>query len=663
MLQRAVSYLLRDTKKAEMIVGLLLFMLLAGLAGTSAFEPFESLFLDFRFLIRGARPFPETVPIIAIDERSLDHPKSGSWPWTREKHAQLLYALNTAENRPRAIGYDFLFQDEYPHEKAGDDSFVYRAEEFRGDVVFAYYFEKGFATRFERQPKREKRLREFLVPAPLSVLSEAEKFDKVSLPFQELSGAGSLGFTNIRREKDGRSRRMKLLARYRDGLYPSLDLMLVLRYFGIPLNEVEVSRGSIAFGKGPKRRVIPIDPNGDMWIDFYGTPKQFPNVYPFTKVILADRAFPDRETKTMFRSFKDGATFVGVTAASLKNSHSTPFDPNTADVFLHAQAVANILENRFLTRAPGWVSTLMLCVICMLVVWGVHVLKISRALLAGLLLGFGYFGVSFLLFLKGVWIEVAVQELAILVLLIGMLAFRYFTALEELKRAQSDLVHSERMAAFGQVSSGMAHEFRNILHAIRLHVEGCARPGLSADRIRRYMGVIFRVMTNADMILNGILSFSRKSETEKKPGQMRQTITNTLLLVKREMMQHKIRIKTEFGDVPEISYDAGQISQVILNLLNNARDALKENKEKVIILKLKSEGSGIRLDIADNGPGIPEEVKRHLFEPFLTTKGEGKGTGLGLSVCHGILRRHGGDLTVTSVPGQGTVWHIDLPKN
>jgi len=171
------------------------------------------------------------------------------------------------------------------------------------------------------------------------------------------------------------------------------------------------------------------------------------------------------------------------------------------------------------------------------------------------------------------------------------------------------------------------------------------------------------VMTNADMILNGILSFSRKSETEKKPGQMRQTITNTLLLVKREMMQHKIRIKTEFGDVPEISYDAGQISQVILNLLNNARDALKENKEKVIILKLKSEGSGIRLDIADNGPGIPEEVKRHLFEPFLTTKGEGKGTGLGLSVCHGILRRLGGDLTATSVPGQGTVWHIDLPTN
>ena len=131
------------------------------------------------------------------------------------------------------------------------------------------------------------------------------------------------------------------------------------------------------------------------------------------------------------------------------------------------------------------------------------------------------------------------------------------------------------------------------------------------------------------------------------------------------MMRHQIKIMPELEDVSEIAYDAGQISQVIMNLMNNARDAFgafKDDQEKEIILRLKEHSDKIRLDIQDNGSGIAPEVLKRLFEPFVTTKEAGKGTGLGLSVCHGIVRNHGGNITVTTAAGKGTTWHIDLPK-
>jgi len=115
-------------------------------------------------------------------------------------------------------------------------------------------------------------------------------------------------------------------------------------------------------------------------------------------------------------------------------------------------------------------------------------------------------------------------------------------------------------------------------------------------------------------------------------------------------------------DVGEIGYDEGQISQVIMNLMNNSRDAMKNQDSKFIIIHLQEVSDGVYTHIGDNGPGLPAEVQKRLFEPFVTTKEEGKGTGLGLSVCHGIIKNHGGEITVTTKTGEGTAWHIFLPK-
>jgi len=274
-----------------------------------------------------------------------------------------------------------------------------------------------------------------------------------------------------------------------------------------------------------------------------------------------------------------------------------------------------------------------------------------------------YTALAYGLFLRGIWLDTAAPLLAMALIFVGILSLRYFTALDDLRRMQQELVHSARMATIGQVSSGMAHEFRNILHAIRLHVEGCARPGISAERLRRYMGVIFKIMGNADLILNGILSFARKRESDKTPGNLKQTVENTLLLLKRELLYRKIRVKADLHEVTGIFFDAGQISQVVMNLVNNARDALKGQEEKLIVIRLREDEQKVYLDIGDNGPGIAPEIMKKLFQPFMTTKPEGQGTGLGLSVCHGIVKNHGGDITVASVPKQGTVWHLWFPKS
>ncbi|MBU3759862.1 MAG: HAMP domain-containing histidine kinase, partial [Candidatus Omnitrophica bacterium] len=237
-----------------------------------------------------------------------------------------------------------------------------------------------------------------------------------------------------------------------------------------------------------------------------------------------------------------------------------------------------------------------------------------------------------------------------------------FTALEEIRRTQEQLLHAARMAMIGEVSSGMAHEFRNILHAIKLHVEGCARPGMPPERIQKYMGVIFRTMTNAEQILNGILTFSRKSQSDLKAGSLKKTIEDTLLLLKRELQYQSIQLTVHLETPGLCDHDSGQISQVIMNLLNNARDALRNQDQKVVLIRLREAPGEAVLDLADNGPGIPKEVLKNLFQPFMTTKAEGQGTGLGLSVCRKIMENHGGRITVTTAAGEGTVWHLHFPR-
>ena len=169
------------------------------------------------------------------------------------------------------------------------------------------------------------------------------------------------------------------------------------------------------------------------------------------------------------------------------------------------------------------------------------------------------------------------------------------------------------------------------------------RPSLSSASISKEMGLL----TIAKRLAEATLPHPSQSD---------------FLILEKEMMRHQIRLETDLKDVPEIPFDRGQVSQVVMNMVNNSRDALKDRENKQIKISLTEETAMLRLDIADNGSGIPPQVLKRLFQPFVTSKPAGKGTGLGLSVCHGIIKNHGGDIKVTTAQNKGTTWHIYLPK-
>ncbi|HTL48102.1 MAG TPA: CHASE2 domain-containing protein [Verrucomicrobiae bacterium] len=649
-------------RRWELVIGLSVLSVMLLIASRGVLEPVESLLLDARFLMRGERRLPPGVVMIGIDEASLDHPRSGPWPWTRSNHARLLYQLDQDASRPAALGYDLLFESEDPKDETGDSSLTVRAEEWGGRLTLGYFFEKGYRSRYEKDPAKEQRLKEFALPVSGPPPAHLEKFDKVALPFSGLAKSTSLGFSNIPRDRQGVTRRLRLIAGYRGSVYPSLELMLLLKFWNAAPSDVKVMKDKIVVGRKEGKKIIPLTPEGDVLINFYGKTLPPSAYYPFILASESEDLMTPAQAQEMKKAMKDAIVLVGRTALSLQDTHNTPFDHSEPGLMVRAQGLASILEGKTLRRAGPAASAAVLFLMGALVMFVVMFLSLPQAMALTAALGIGYFLAAYVFFLNNIWLDVAEPEAGLLLVFLSMVSFRYFTALEELKKMQQELIHSAKLATVGQISSGMAHEFRNILHAIKLHVEGCTREGVSPERIQKYMGVIFKTMENAEMILNGILTFSRKNQSDKKPGSLKKTVEDTLLLLNKELLYQRMHVETQLDDVAIFDFDAGQMSQVIMNMINNARDALKESENKVVMIRLREDASSAYLDIADNGPGIPPHVLKKLFQPFVTTKAEGQGTGLGLSVSRSIVHNHGGEITVNTVQGQGTAWHIMLPK-
>lgn len=650
-------------KKFELIIGLVLFLVLSGIFFSRGFESLELLSLDWRFQLRGPKPFPSEVALIYIDEVSLDI--YGRWPWSREKHSNLLRLLSYDFSKPAVLAYDVLF--EYRNEfRPQDDADLIRWSKAIGqDLVMSYFFEWGRVYPYEQDAAKEKRLRDFAISVsghdPKRILAA----DKLSLPFHALADVTSLGFVNAFVDPDGRTRKVPLLIRYEGRVYPSLALVTMMRYLGVNARDVTLEGKRILIRKnGVILRQIPVSDKGEMLVHYFGKADNIRHI-SFAQALKWGADWQNGEVLSEeLQGLKDKIVLVGVSALGLPQDRKvTPFFESDPGVSVQAQAVANILKGSYLVRAPRSYANLAFFIVALVTIFTTMFLRISRSLPVILGLGVLYFAGCHIFFLAGYWVELAAVEISIALIFTGITCFRYFTALEELKRTQEQLIHSVKMASLGQLSSGIAHEFRNILNAVNLHVEFASRPEVPPERIRHGLEKIKEIMAHANRVLTGLLTFARKKQSVKVPGNLKKTIEETVILVEKEMVRHGIILKTELEDIPEVSYDSGQISQVIMNLINNGRDALKDREaEKEIILRLKNLPDRIRLDIADNGCGIPKDVMKRLFEPFVTSKEAGKGTGLGLSVCHGIIRNHGGDIKVTTAKGKGTTWHIFLPK-
>jgi two-component system NtrC family sensor kinase len=236
---------------------------------------------------------------------------------------------------------------------------------------------------------------------------------------------------------------------------------------------------------------------------------------------------------------------------------------------------------------------------------------------------------------------------------------------EEIRKGQEQMIHTEKLASLGRMAAGVAHELNSPLTGIVTFAHLMLKRIPPEDKLNREdLEVIIEQAERCSKIIKGLLGFSRALPTQKAKVNINATISHVLDMIKNQAKFHNIKLITDLApDLPEIDGDASQLEQVYMNLLINAADAMNDRGQiKIATRRVQEDGKEfIEIEFTDTGPGIPEEHLNKIFEPFFTTKPVGKGTGLGLSVSHGIIRKHGGYMTVKSKVGEGTSFFIRLP--
>ncbi|HYL64970.1 MAG TPA: ATP-binding protein [Candidatus Methylomirabilis sp.] len=234
-------------------------------------------------------------------------------------------------------------------------------------------------------------------------------------------------------------------------------------------------------------------------------------------------------------------------------------------------------------------------------------------------------------------------------------------AYENLRRTQEQLLHSEKMAAVGQLISGVAHELNNPLTAILGYSQLLTSSGQIGPQGIEYSDKLYKQAQRTHRIVQNLLSFARQHKPERVPVQLNLVLEETLGLRDYDLRMNHIRVHLELArDLPLTAADPHQLQQVFLNMVNNAVDAILENaQDGDLWVKTGRNGDRLYIEFTDSGPGVKDASR--VFDPFYTTKPVGKGTGLGLSICYGIITEHGGSIRVRNEPPRGASFTIELP--
>ncbi|HXM09793.1 MAG TPA: PAS domain S-box protein [Terriglobales bacterium] len=227
---------------------------------------------------------------------------------------------------------------------------------------------------------------------------------------------------------------------------------------------------------------------------------------------------------------------------------------------------------------------------------------------------------------------------------------------------RAKLVHAEKMAAVGQLVSGVAHEVNNPLTAILGFTDLLMENPELPDSARRDLRVILQEAQRTKQIVQNLLSFARQMPPQRRPVQLNNILQRTVHLRSYDFISHGIQVVELLDEsLPEVVGDSHQLQQVFLNILNNAYDAVRETGRAARIeIKSATTTGFVEISFRDNGMGIADPER--IFDPFFTTKDVGKGTGLGLSICYGIVREHGGEIVCqNNVDSEGATFTVRLP--
>ena len=237
---------------------------------------------------------------------------------------------------------------------------------------------------------------------------------------------------------------------------------------------------------------------------------------------------------------------------------------------------------------------------------------------------------------------------------------------QELRDKQEQLVQAGKLATLGELTTGVAHELNNPLNNIGLFVGNAVDlielAVTEKGQIVRELGHAMQQVSKATEIISHLRTFGRAAPVSRESISLRQVIERALSLMREQLRLREIEVTVDLGpEEPVVLGNAIQLEQVFINLLTNARDAVAEAPRKAIRIAGSTGSGAVEVSLADSGHGIPPGLERRIFDPFFTTKEVGKGTGLGLSITYGIVKEHGGTISVVSRPGEGATFLLQLP--
>lgn len=236
--------------------------------------------------------------------------------------------------------------------------------------------------------------------------------------------------------------------------------------------------------------------------------------------------------------------------------------------------------------------------------------------------------------------------------------------LEEIRRTQAQLLQTEKLAVMGQLLAGVAHELNNPLAVVMAQAELLHRTAGSGQLAERAEKIV-RATDQCTHIVRNFLALARQRPTEREPVRLNEVVQQAVELLAYQLRVDNVEVRLDLAEkLPLFWGDPSQLHQVVVNLVTNAHQAMREAappRRLTLATRCDSERGRVSLEVTDSGPGIPPETQPRIFEPFFTTKRLGQGTGLGLSLCQGLVEGHGGTIGVASQPRHGATFRIEFP--
>ncbi len=234
----------------------------------------------------------------------------------------------------------------------------------------------------------------------------------------------------------------------------------------------------------------------------------------------------------------------------------------------------------------------------------------------------------------------------------------------QVQSLQQQLGQAQKMSTVGALASSITHEFNNILMTVINYAKMGVRHKDAATRDKAFEKIL-AAGHRASKITTGMLSYARQQSDRREPMNLTVLVDDLLVLVEKDLQRHRVKLDVNVQGEPWAAVNSGQVQQVLLNLIVNARQAMASGGVLTIAVRANLEAVQAEIAVADTGCGIPADKLRRIFEPYFTTKtpdeqGQG-GTGLGLSLAKEVMEAHGGRIRVESQPGIGTTFTLKFP--